>query len=388
MSPLQSSGQDDWPGRLRETGDFGKGENRSNLDFFQLVPTLDEHITKHWQCISSKLKKKTVVQSHTRAKKVPQKSTESNASCMIERLGCPEPRARAVIIQSVYYMHQWRQRTNFTAPDDILLFFSSPSQQNCARVLSSALSDLSVLVDDLGLQINVKKTQAMFVLPRAISRTDDVLVYCHGRALETVASYKYLGVFLDHIDHVLRKVSRKIFALRTAGSQLTRRQYYVSVVQPDLEYGSTAFSSSLSAREKARLFQASQKGICAIARTSPWTPTTPLLKIFGLALLSVRFDLKLLLLTHRCVHSIASPLLCRQYKLRTQANSTYRTTHGQTFNSLCLPSVTRRSGELTPLYTSTLIYNNLPSELRSPNISFSLFHCTIMKYLGHPVRRP
>ena len=94
----------------------------------------------------------------------------------------------------------------------------------------------------------IKKTQAMFVLPRAISRTDDVLVYCHGRALETVASYKYLGVFLDselswrhHIDHVLRKVSRKLFALRTVGSQLTlksRRQYYVSVVsviQPDLE---------------------------------------------------------------------------------------------------------------------------------------------------------
>ena len=56
--------------------------------------------------------------------------------------------------------------------------------------------------------------------------------------------------------------------------------------------------------------------------------------------------------------------------------------------SLCLPSVTRRSGELTPLYTSTLLYNNLPSELRSPNISFSLFHCTIMKYLEHHVRRP
>ena len=28
------------------------------------------------------------------------------------------------------------------------------------------------------------------------------------------------------------------------------------------------------------------------------------------------------------------------------ANSTYRTTRGQTFNSLCLPPVTRRSGEL------------------------------------------
>ena len=35
------------------------------------------------------------------AKEVPQKSTESNASCMIKRPGCPEPHARAVIIQSV-----------------------------------------------------------------------------------------------------------------------------------------------------------------------------------------------------------------------------------------------------------------------------------------------
>ena len=33
---------------------------------------------------------------------MPQKSAESNASCMIKRPGCPEPRARAVIIQSVY----------------------------------------------------------------------------------------------------------------------------------------------------------------------------------------------------------------------------------------------------------------------------------------------
>ena len=90
----------------------------------------------------------------------------------------------------------------------------------------------------------------MFALPRAISRSGDVLVYCHDRALETVASYKYLGVFLDselswrhHIDHVLRKVSGKIFAIHTAGWQLTlksRRQYYVFVIQPDLEYGSTA----------------------------------------------------------------------------------------------------------------------------------------------------
>ena len=117
--------------------------------------------------------------------------------------------------------------------DDILLFFSSPSQQNCARVLSSALSDLSVLVDGLGLQINVKKNkQCLSCHGLSLVQMMFSSIVTAGRALETVASYKYLaiGVFLDselswrhhidHIDHVLRKVSRKLFALRTAGSQL------------------------------------------------------------------------------------------------------------------------------------------------------------------------
>ena len=40
------------------------------------------------------------------AKKVPKKSTESNVSCMIKRLRCPEPRTQDVILQSVY-SKQW-----------------------------------------------------------------------------------------------------------------------------------------------------------------------------------------------------------------------------------------------------------------------------------------
>ena len=66
------------------------------------VPTLEEHITKHRLCLSSKLKNKNSRSKPCWAKKVPQKSTESNASCTIKRPGCPEPRARAVTIQSVY----------------------------------------------------------------------------------------------------------------------------------------------------------------------------------------------------------------------------------------------------------------------------------------------
>ena len=88
------------PERLRETGNSGKGESRSNLDFLQCqrwtstLPNLD--------CVFHVWWKNNSRSKPCLAKKVPQKRTESNASCMIERPGCPEPRAQAVIIQSVY----------------------------------------------------------------------------------------------------------------------------------------------------------------------------------------------------------------------------------------------------------------------------------------------
>ena len=54
----------------------------------------------------------------------------------------------------------------------------------------------------------------------------------------------------------------------------------------------------------------------------------------------------------------------------------------------CLPQVYCRSGALSPLYISTLLWSNLPSELRSPSISSFTFHSSLVQYLGHPVSRP
>ena len=44
-----------------------------------------------------------------------------------------------------------------------------------------------------------------------------------------------------------------------------------------------------------------------------------------------------------------------------------------------------------PLHQCTvqwLLWNNLPSDLRSPDLSFPQFRCTFLKYLGYPVSRP
>ena len=85
------------------------------------------------------------------------------------------------------------------------------------------------------------------------------------RALDIVSSYINILAYTLTLGwpgnsistmHVIRKVSRKIFALRASGPQLTLtswRIYHLSVIQPDLEYGSTAFSSSLSTSDNCLL---------------------------------------------------------------------------------------------------------------------------------------
>ena len=103
----------------------------------------------------------------------------------------------------------------------------------------------------------------------------------------------------------------------------------------------------------------SARGVRAIFSAPPWTHTEPLLREMKLCSIDVRF--KLLIHTYRCTRALASSLLCQQYKLRSHSNSTHSTTRSQLTLSLCIPSAARRPGTISPLFTSTLLWNSLPS---------------------------
>ena len=69
------------------------------------------------------------------------------------------------------------------------------------------------------------------------------------------------------------------------------------------------------------------------------------------------------------------------------SNSTHSTTRSQLTLSLCIPSAARRPGTISPLFTSTLLWNSLPSPIRSAS-SLHTFRKELQKYLGIPVIRP
>ena len=220
---------------------------------------------------------------------------------------------------------------------------------------------------------------------------------CNSRPLQLVTSYKYLGVFLgNHLNreaqilHITRKVSQEIGALLRAGQQLTlpaKRLFYMAIIAADIEYGSNAFYSSLSTSSKEKL-RLSKRGVRAIFRAPPWTPSDPLYQQLQICRLPQLMDYKLLVFTYRCTHSLTSTLLTNKFSVLGQSNARTRSiTRGQSFITHSLPDVCHRSGTISPLFTCSLLWNSLPSSLRHPDVDFSRFRNALATYMGFPVTR-
>ena len=274
--------------------------------------------------------------------------------------------------------------------DDILIYCHGKSPADLAVQLTDAVSRLKTWLDQRGLCLNVEKTKAMFLAPTNHQLPSNISIRCCGSSLSIVDTYKYLGVIIDnslswdaHIDSVVSKASKKIGALKRAGNSLTqntRRQFYLAVIQADLMYGSNAFWTTLTSSRKDRLIRLSKRGLRAVINAPPTTRTKYILSLLKISPLETRMQYKLLNHTFRCIHNKASPLLCAQYQVRLPIHSTHRTTRAQTNTSLIIPRVSKSSGSKSPVFFSTLLWNELPSALRSLTNMYS-FRQKLSDYL-------
>ena len=232
----------------------------------------------------------------------------------------------------------------------------------------------------------------MLLPPKHQQCPADILIRCCDATLSIVNEYKYLGIIIDstlsweaHVDSVVSKVAtRKVGTLRRAGNSLTqaaRRQYYLSVIQSDLQYGTNAYWTTLTNARQNRLIRSSKRALRAVINAPTTTPTKTILSLLNLSPpLETRLKLKLLVHTFRCIHNKASSLLCAQYQVRSPTHSTQRTTRAQTYTSLIIPRVSKSAGAKSPAYFSTLLWNELPSDLRSLS-SVHSFRQKLMVYL-------
>ena len=196
------------------------------------------------------------------------------------------------------------------------------------------------------------------------------------KAISVVKQHKHLGVVLSddlswsaHITHVLAQGKRKAGFLRYMAKELPAdlvSKIYITYVRPTLEYASPVWHGDLSKQQSLAL----ERVQASVARRILKAPSP----------LETRLKLKLLVHTFRCIHNKASSLLCAQYQVRSPTHSTQRTTRAQTYTSLIIPRVSKSAGAKSPAFFSTLLWNELPSDLRSLS-SVHSFRQKLMVYL-------
>ena len=120
-------------------------------------------------------------------------------------------------------------------------------------MLTSGVMKVAEWLESLGLWLNSRKTQAMFVTPRGKSQPEGK-VSCSTAELETVHTSKSLGLHLDndlqwstHIAMIKCKVTQLAGIMWRNGQALTliaRRTWLLGLVRSQLTYASNAFYPS------------------------------------------------------------------------------------------------------------------------------------------------
>ena len=103
--------------------------------------------------------------------------------------------------------------------DETVLLFASKTAIELDASLNTDINRISSWMQENKLFLDMSKTE--YVAHQRLKREDSISLSCNESSLTESESFKYLGVVIDqhlsfnnHIERVVKKVSRKLGALR------------------------------------------------------------------------------------------------------------------------------------------------------------------------------
>lgn len=132
--------------------------------------------------------------------------------------------------------------------DDTVLYFASKSISEIESKINSDLSRVCCWMRANQLTLNVTKSKFMLIGSNArLNKVNSITISSDGNLLEEVQSFLYLGLVInknltweDHIEHIRRKINKKLGLLRRIKSCLplsARITFFNSFVLPLFDYG-------------------------------------------------------------------------------------------------------------------------------------------------------
>ena len=276
--------------------------------------------------------------------------------------------------------------------DDMTLYCSHTSAALACSSVSAALKDTSRALALRGLSINVSKTVAMVIAPHSRAcqgLPTGVRLLLQNEEVKLVSQTRLLGIIIDdslswspHVDSICKKVGRKIGALRRTYRQLTptaRRQFFVSVIQPDLEYAASATIPFMPTGQQDRLLALWKKAVRCLAGVHPQDDVLPLIRNLKLTLLLHRWSLQLYTTIRRCHQQSAPALLLEKLSFHEHQHSTRGRQQGD-FRPFQPASL---AGRISFTNRAPLLWNMLPREVQTSS-SMLVFKKNILSLLDSP----
>ena len=170
--------------------------------------------------------------------------------------------------------------------DDTVLYTANNDFANSISKVRQDMLALSHWCNCNGINMNINKTKLMvFGAAKKLKKLPAVNISVDGIPLQTVTTYKYLGVTLDsqlnygrHVSNVLSNASLRLRQLRRMRSFLTTKaatMVYKNMILPIVEYGDVLmFAASAENRRKLQILQ--NKGLRCALNTDRFTHVTDL----------------------------------------------------------------------------------------------------------------
>ena len=159
---------------------------------------------------------------------------------------------------------------------------------------------------------------------------------------------------------------------------MARRLFYLSIIQPDFDFGSSAFIPNIVMSQRKRLVATWRRAVRAVAGSGYQEDVAPLLKALMIDPIEHRWAQHVVVTTFRCRHGTAPPDLRKKLKSVDHG----RTTRGASGNYVPYRS-SSTSGTVSFSNRAPLIWNSLPIELQEAG-SVNCFKRLYLKLLSDP----
>ncbi len=256
--------------------------------------------------------------------------------------------------------------------DDTAIFYMSENEDDLRLALQFDLQTVSVWMTENRLSLNTAKTKFMMLGTKArLRRARPFSLSLNGDRIDTVTSFKYLGMILDshlqfdvHIDKLVDKTTNKLgllYKTRWLFNEQTALMLYKSLLTPHFDFGSVIYEvAPMYQLNRLQIIQNAAARLILLA--DPRCPIYELHERLHIDTLATRRAKSMVKLTYACTHDEQPHYLFDQ--LNKMDHGTRRTRATES-GLLIIPRVNTKYGQFSFGFRAPAQWNLTKCELKA-----------------------